>query len=261
MTETRTRGLVGGPRPRWLPAQLVGLRSETRTARTLDFDVPGWPGHLRRSARRRTPHGRGRLLRAARLLDLRAGRRRADLDHRPAGRRRRGLAVPRGGHGARRPARGARSDRRLVRLVALARGAGRAADPAGGRRVGRRTPDGDGARACAPAQPGTVPAGVLRARPRPGDVRRRARPARLGGRARSSTCSTPARHRSVRDRPPGRITAADLATPAAPGPSGVAPRAYVCGPTGFVEHTIGLLLGLGFTNKTIRAERFGPSGS
>ena len=46
MTETRTRGLVGGPRPRWLPAQLVGLQSETRTARTLDFDVPGWPGHL-----------------------------------------------------------------------------------------------------------------------------------------------------------------------------------------------------------------------
>jgi len=46
VTETRTRGLVGGPRPRWFPAQLVGLKSETRTARTLDFDVPGWPGHL-----------------------------------------------------------------------------------------------------------------------------------------------------------------------------------------------------------------------
>jgi len=60
-------------------------------------------------------------------------------------------------------------------------------------------------------------------------------------------------------RPPGRITAADLATPPT-WPSGAAPRAYVCGPTGFVEHTIGLLLGLGFTNKTIRAERFGPSG-
>ncbi|MET0839084.1 MAG: FAD-binding oxidoreductase, partial [Marmoricola sp.] len=29
-----------------MTAQLMGLRSETRSARTLTFDVPGWPGHL-----------------------------------------------------------------------------------------------------------------------------------------------------------------------------------------------------------------------
>ena len=260
MTETRTRGLVGGPRPRWLPAQLVGaaVRDQHRPHPGLRrAGLARTPG---RSARRRTPHGGRRLLRAARLLDLRAGRRREGLDHRPAGRRRRGLAVPRGGHGARRPARGARSDRRLVRLVALARGARRAADPAGGRRVGRRTPDGDGARACAPAQPGAVPAGVLRARPRPGDVRRRARPSRHGGRAARGR----ALHPRGTDRP-GPAAGTDHRrrprdSPDA-GPAGAAPRAYVCGPTGFVEHTIGLLLELGFTNKTIRAERFGPSGS
>ena len=28
-----------------------------------------------------------------------------------------------------------------------------------------------------------------------------------------------------------------------------------------VEHAIGLLLTLGYTNKTIRAERFGPTGA
>ncbi|MET0838231.1 MAG: oxidoreductase, partial [Marmoricola sp.] len=63
-------------------------------------------------------------------------------------------------------------------------------------------------------------------------------------------------------RTPGRITATDLAIPENTGwRSGAAPRAYVCGPTGFVEHAIGLLLTLGYTNKTIRAERFGPTGA
>src|SRR5690242_11445586 len=36
------RGLAGG----WRTAQLVDSWRETATARTLRFDVPGWPGHL-----------------------------------------------------------------------------------------------------------------------------------------------------------------------------------------------------------------------
>ena len=44
-TGRRSRGKLLGPRRSWLRAQLVGLRSETRNARTLTFDVPGWPGH------------------------------------------------------------------------------------------------------------------------------------------------------------------------------------------------------------------------
>jgi ferredoxin-NADP reductase len=39
------------------------------------------------------------------------------------------------------------------------------------------------------------------------------------------------------------------------------PRIYVCGPTGFVEHTADLLVGLGHDPGTIRAERFGPTGT
>src|SRR4051812_48832240 len=30
----------------WLPARLTGRRAQTATASTLDFTVPGWPGHL-----------------------------------------------------------------------------------------------------------------------------------------------------------------------------------------------------------------------
>jgi ferredoxin-NADP reductase len=33
-------------RSNWRPARLTGIRAETATARTLVFDVPGWPGHL-----------------------------------------------------------------------------------------------------------------------------------------------------------------------------------------------------------------------
>lgn len=54
-------------------------------------------------------------------------------------------------------------------------------------------------------------------------------------------------------RAAGRITAADL--PPAPNA-----RAYVCGPTGFVEAVSDLLLAAGHTPASIRTERFGPSG-
>jgi ferredoxin-NADP reductase len=63
-------------------------------------------------------------------------------------------------------------------------------------------------------------------------------------------------------RPPGRITDGDLRTPPDAGrPDQPPARAYVCGPTAFVEHAIGRMLTLGYTNRTIRAERFGPSGA
>jgi ferredoxin-NADP reductase len=39
-----------------------------------------------------------------------------------------------------------------------------------------------------------------------------------------------------------------------------APRAYICGPTPFVEHVADLLLDLGHPPQAIRAERFGPTG-
>ncbi len=59
-------------------------------------------------------------------------------------------------------------------------------------------------------------------------------------------------------RAPGRITADDLKA------SGWAPedvdRTYVCGPTGFVEAVVMLLLAQGHDSANIRTERFGPTG-
>jgi ferredoxin-NADP reductase len=63
-------------------------------------------------------------------------------------------------------------------------------------------------------------------------------------------------------RPAGRITGADLGAATQLGWTDQVPaRAYVCGPTGFVEHAIGRLLALGWTTNAIRAERFGPTGA
>jgi ferredoxin-NADP reductase len=42
-------------------------------------------------------------------------------------------------------------------------------------------------------------------------------------------------------------------------PAGAAPRGFVCGPTGFVEHAAELLLAAGHDPQRIRTERFGPT--
>ncbi|MFL6052102.1 MAG: ferredoxin reductase [Actinoallomurus sp.] len=60
------------------------------------------------------------------------------------------------------------------------------------------------------------------------------------------------------DRPPGRIGPADLA--AGGWPPEAKPRIYVCGPTGFVEAVVTLLLAQGHDPSSIRTERFGPTG-
>jgi ferredoxin-NADP reductase len=56
-------------------------------------------------------------------------------------------------------------------------------------------------------------------------------------------------------RPPGRLSAADLAT-AVPG----ARTGYVCGSAGFAETASRLLVDAGVPAEQIRVERFGPSG-
>jgi ferredoxin-NADP reductase len=55
----------------------------------------------------------------------------------------------------------------------------------------------------------------------------------------------------------GRVSAAMLAE-LGPPPT-AAPRAFVCGPTGFVEHAAGLLVAAGHDPQRIRTERFGPT--
>jgi ferredoxin-NADP reductase len=56
----------------------------------------------------------------------------------------------------------------------------------------------------------------------------------------------------------GRIDAPML-TALGPPPD-VAPRAFVCGPTPFVEHAADLLVALGHEPGSVRTERFGPTG-
>ncbi|WP_426244720.1 ferredoxin reductase [Nocardioides sp. LHG3406-4] len=63
-------------------------------------------------------------------------------------------------------------------------------------------------------------------------------------------------------REPGRLRPEDLPEAAASSRSatGVTTRVYVCGPTSFVESAAQLLLDRGHPASTIRTERFGPSG-
>jgi ferredoxin-NADP reductase len=246
-----------------LAAQLVGLRSETRTSRTLTFEVPGWPGHL-----------------AGQHVDVRL-----TAEDGYSAQRAYSIAAPVDADTAEKVAITVQlvedgevspylvEDMELGDVLEV-RG------PIGGWFVWSPSPE-------APVEPpvllvgggsGVVPLMAM--------VRERARlgsraPFRLVYSARDPdqvmyadeidqraadagvlvqliyTRAAPAGS----SRPPGRVTREDLATPVAAGwPADATPRAYVCGPTGFVEHVIGELLGLGYPGTTIRAERFGPSG-
>jgi ferredoxin-NADP reductase len=57
-------------------------------------------------------------------------------------------------------------------------------------------------------------------------------------------------------RSPSRLNRDDLEPP-----GDAQPRVYVCGPTGFVEAAAGLLTDIGYDERQIRTERFGPSGA
>jgi ferredoxin-NADP reductase len=59
-------------------------------------------------------------------------------------------------------------------------------------------------------------------------------------------------------RPPGRLTLADF--PAVEPTEDTFTRVYVCGPSGFVESAAQLLIDRGHSPANIRTERFGPSG-
>lgn len=59
-------------------------------------------------------------------------------------------------------------------------------------------------------------------------------------------------------RPAGRLMPGDLTADGRP--PGSTPDVYVCGPTGFVEAAADMLLALGHPSDHIRTERFGPTG-
>jgi len=71
-------------------------------------------------------------------------------------------------------------------------------------------------------------------------------------------------HTLTRSQPPGwtghaRRVDAELLAEVGPGPTR-RPRAYVCGPTRFVETVAEALVGLGHDPRAIKTERFGPTG-
>ncbi|ETK32775.1 hypothetical protein MPTA5024_27875 [Microbispora sp. ATCC PTA-5024] len=60
-------------------------------------------------------------------------------------------------------------------------------------------------------------------------------------------------------RPASHLAVEDIQPPFA-WPKPLAARVYVCGPSGFVDHTTGLLRQVGYPDDRIRTERFGPTG-
>ncbi len=261
MTEppSSTRGLLS-PRRGWLRAQLTSIRTETWSSRSLTFEVPGWRGHL-----------------AGQHIDVRltaadgyTAQRAYSISAPPSGQQV-SITVQQVEEGEVSPY--------LVQEMTLGdvlevRG------PIGGWFVW--SPDTE-----APVEPpvllvgggsGIVPLmAMVRERARTGSET----PFRLVYSVRDDDqviYADELRDRSANGelaltllhtreapegttRPVGRIADADLATPSELGwPDYVPARAYVCGPTGFVEHAIARLLDLGHTNRTIRAERFGPTG-
>ena len=71
-------------------------------------------------------------------------------------------------------------------------------------------------------------------------------------------------HTLTRSQPPGwtghaRRVDAEMLAEVGPGPA-ERPRAYVCGPTPFVEIVAGALVDLGHDPLAIKTERFGPTG-
>ncbi|QHY93763.1 Methane monooxygenase component C [Streptomyces sp. S4.7] len=238
-------------RLRWLVAELVGRRTESRTARTLVFDVPGWPGHL-----------------AGQHVDVRltaedgySTQRSYSLASAPDGQRVE-LTVQRVPDGEVSPY--LMDDLEPGHLVEL-RG------PVGGWFVWRPEQREHvllvaGGSGLVPlmsmvrvrgAVDGRAPFRLLYSVREPDDrlyVPELLRGAPGLGTAYLYTRAAPPEH----PRPVGRLSADDLVRSG--WPADLRPMCYVCGPTGFVEAAASLLTGLGHAPERIRTERFGPSG-
>jgi ferredoxin-NADP reductase len=239
------------PRLTWRVAEVVQIEGETATARTLGFQVPGWPGHLagqHLDVRLTAEDGYS----AQRSYSLAAP---ADgdfveltVEHVPDGEvspylteeLRVGDQIevrgPVGGWFVWRPASKApvllvAGGSGIVPLMAMIRERGKAGSRVPFRLVYSLRD-----------QDSRYYAGELR-QPGPGlDI---------------SYLYTRSAPPGVR-RPLGRITLGDLAEGG--WPADFEPDCYVCGPTGFVEAAADLLLALGHAPERIRTERFGPTG-
>jgi ferredoxin-NADP reductase len=271
----------------WRTATLAGARQETDTARTLAFDVPGWPGHL---------PGQHVIVRLRAEDGYTAQRSYSIASAPPAP----GNTVP--GNTAPGTANGDRIELTVQRLAdgEVSPYLTDVIEP--GDQVEVRGPIGSwftwspiagggpgAAGAAAPVQliaggsgivplmamiraaNGTVPCRLLYSARTPADViyahelERRSGGARLAitylftraeslpGRPASPVSGTPAASVSL----PGRISA-DVVATMTWGPD-VSPAIFVCGPSGFVEAASSLLVAAGHPPASIRTERFGPT--
>lgn len=233
-------------RPRWLAARLAAVRDETANARTLVFDVPGWPGHLAgQHVDLRLTAEDGYQTRRSYSLSAPADGERVELTVQlvPDGEVSPYLTKviepgdevelrgPLGGWFLWRP-------ERAEPVLLVAGGSGIAPLMAmirARRAAGSATPF---RLVYSLREPGQMYFADELRRPGPGvDV------------TLVYTRATP----EGWPRPPGRITAADLG-PYAPA------DCFVCGPTGFVEAAANLLIDLGHDPARIKTERFGPTG-
>ena len=254
MARAEVRGGLTAAPATWRLASLVAVREETPAARTLVLDVPDWPGHLpgqhvdvqltaedgyraQRSYSLAAPPEDGRIEITVQRVDdgevspyLTEDYAVGDLIE---------LRGPVGGWFVWRPEQTAPvllvgGGSGIVPLMAMARTR---------RSAGSRAPFRLLYSVRTPAD--VYYAGELR-RPPAGD-------AGLDSTV-IYTRAAPEGH----PRPPGRITAEDLARHG--WPPDFEPLCYVCGPTGFVERAANFLIGLGHDPARTRTERFGPSG-
>lgn len=249
MTQAATQQPV-----RWLPARVAEVREETATTRTIAFDVPGWPGHVagqhvdvrltaedgyqaeRSYSIASPPDGHRVELTIQRVPD-------GELSSYMCGEMRAGdeaeLRGPVGGWFVWHPEESTpvllvAGGSGVVPLMAMLRERTRAGSTAPFSLLySVRNPE------------VVLYAGELDALARDG-----------GGLGVSLLFSDAAPEGAT--RPVGRIRPDDLAGTGLP--AGSAARAYVCGPTAFVEAVAGLLADHGYDPSNVRTERFGPTG-
>lgn len=234
----------------WQPARLARAWDETKAARTLRFDVPGWPGHLagqhvdvrltaedgytaQRSYSMSAPDRGAAIEITVQLVD--DGEVSPYLVHDIADGDRVEVRGPLGRWFVWRP-------EQAEPVLLIAGGSGIAPLIAIRR---------------AHAESGSIaPMRLIYSVRTPEDVYFSDELRTLGG----SDVAVLYTRRAPADaqRPAGRIDAADLDTHGLP--ASVQPTCYVCGPTPFVEAVTELLVRAGHDPTRVRAERFGPTG-
>jgi ferredoxin-NADP reductase len=249
MTQTATQRPV-----HWRPARVAEVREETATTRTIAFDVPGWPGHV-----------------AGQHVDVRL-----TAEDGYQAERSYSIASPPDGHRVELTIQRV-PDGELSSYMCAEMRAGDEAElrgPVGGWFVWH--PEESTPVLLVAGGSGVVPLmAMLRERARAGstapfsllysvrnpEVALYAGEldalARDGGGLDVSLLFSDAAPEGT-TRPVGRIRPDDLAGTGLP--AGSAGRAYVCGPTAFVEAVAGLLADHGYDPSNVRTERFGPTG-